>query len=223
MQTPPRKPTPQQVSQLQELPTGVTSQPQYNKEVPPVPRSNSTSGGRPIPPRSDLRSPGPPPAAVGAIGGIPPRSERRRSQELQIRPLNTGYHPTHDHNGSIDLTLATSPVSPVAAEATPNYSRPGGRKESVMSAVRGIHGAGDAIRGTINGTLAKGVGDKGEQERAQAIREQGLNDFRGSGLREGFREKAEGRLRLRRRSGSANRTPGSAAPDGLEKVDEVSI
>jgi len=67
MQTPPRKPTPQQTAQIQELPSVTPLQVQYNKDVPPIPRSNSTSGGRPIPPRSELRSPGPPAAAVELV------------------------------------------------------------------------------------------------------------------------------------------------------------
>jgi hypothetical protein len=62
------------------------------------------------------------------------------------------------------------------------------------------------------------MGDSAEEERMRNVREQGMNEFRGSGLREGFREKAEGRMRLRRRSGSAN--PGGSAGDGLERVDE---
>jgi len=81
--------------------------------------------------------------------------------------------------------------------------------------MKGIHGAGDVIRGSVNSTIAKGVGDTAEQERMRLVREQGLSQFRDSGLREGFREKAEGRMRSRRRSGSAN--PG----EGLSRVDEV--
>ena len=129
-----------------------------------------------------------------------------------------------------------SPVSPVAGRShTPNFSRPGvtptpsepaaappavpaasdhkvGRKESMFNAFKGIHGAGEALRGTVNSTIAKGMHDTAEEERQRAIREQGMSEFRGSGLREqagglreGFRQKAEERNRLRRRSGSAQR------------------
>lgn len=89
----------------------------------------------------------------------------------------------------------------------------------MMSAVKGIHGAGEALRGTVNGTIARGVRDKTEVERSREVREQGLSEFRSSGLREGFREKAEGRMRTRRRSGSAN--PGEGQGHVLDRVDEV--
>jgi hypothetical protein len=63
------------------------------------------------------------------------------------------------------------------------------------------------------------MGDAAELERSRSVKEQGLNEFRGSGLREGFREKAEGRMKIRRRSGSAN--PGEGHGHVLDRVDEV--
>lgn len=143
-----------------------------------------------------------------------------------------------------------SPVSPVAGRShTPNFSRPGatpvpsaapavpaapqaaasthgsgGKRDSLMSAFKGLHGAGEALRGTVNSTIAHGMHDSAEEERQRAIREQGMNEFRGSGLREqagglreGFRQKAEERNRLRRRSGSAQR---QQVGHTLDPVDE---
>ena len=120
-------------------------------------------------------------------------------------------------------------MSPVAGRShTPNFSRPGavqapsaapaiaashpGRTEAILNTVKGLQGASDAIRGTVNGTIAHSRHDRAEEERQRAIRDQGINDFRVSGLkeqagvlREGFRQKAEERNRLRRRSGSVQR------------------
>lgn len=87
----------------------------------------------------------------------------------------------------------------------------------MLGAIKGIHGAGEALRGSVNSTIAKSVGDTAEQQRMKAVREKGMEEFRGSGIREGFREKAEGRMRTRRRSGSAN--PGEGFP-GLQRVEE---
>lgn len=219
MQTPPRKPVPQAA---QELPVPINHQ--YN-DIPPIPQESNTIGGRKIPSKSDLRSSGPPVGAVGAVGSIPARSERRRSQELTVPPLRTGNHSPHHHNASIDSAISTDPVSPIAREDAPNFSRPGvtggSKRENLMQAAKGLHGAGEALRGTVNHTLAKGIGDKAEQERARIVREDGMNEFRGSGLREGFREKAEGRMRLKRRSGGATNL--GSAPQGLHQVDEASV
>jgi len=194
---------------------------QADNQIPPLPGVNSTSGGRAIPPRSELRNPTP------QSSPPPPRSDLRNSQNLSVQPLNTNYSPSHAPTYSNDSAIATSPISPTTRPKTPNFSRPGvtgvtgvtaqgegGKRTSVISAMKGLHGAGEALRGSVNSTIAKGVGDTAEQERMRAVREQGINEFRGSGIREGFREKAEGRMRLRRRSGSAN--PG----EGLARVDE---
>jgi hypothetical protein len=51
-----------------------------------MPRVESTSGGRAIPPRSELRN------SFGAGTTLPPaRSELRNSQQLNVQPLNTGH------------------------------------------------------------------------------------------------------------------------------------
>jgi len=87
-----------------------------------------------------------------------------------------------------------------------------------MNTMKGIHGAGEALRGSVNQKIAKTVGDTAEQERMKTVRQHGIEEFRGSGLREGFREKSEGRARLRKRSASMVR---GSAGDGLQPVDEV--
>jgi hypothetical protein len=139
-------------------------------------------------------------------------------------------------------------VSPIAGRShTPNFSRPAatptpstapdvpaggpgptpaahGKRESVFNAFKGLHGAGEALRGTVNSTIAHGMHDTAEEERQKAIREQGMTEFRGSGLREqagglreGFRQKAEERNRLRRRSGSAQRPQVGHTLDRVEE------
>lgn len=92
-----------------------------------------------------------------------------------------------------------------------------------MNTMKGIHGAGEAIRGTINSGIAKGLHDKEEEERMRAVTQQGMGEFRGSGLREGFREKAGDRMWLRRKSVEQRGVYGSEGPNGLDPVEERSI
>lgn len=80
-----------------------------------------------------------------------------------------------------------------------NFSRPGGKRESIVNAARGIHGAGEALRGSVNSAIAGGFGDQRDLEQNRAIKEQGMKDFTDSG----FREKAGNRL-MRRSGGIAN-------------------
>ena len=239
-------------------------------------RTPSTSGGRPIPPRSELRNSTPPthstsqfqsPTAGGeSYNNIPPRSAKRNSNEFNVQPLNTGNQtpvPPPKNNDPI------SPVSPVesrwdgrggARPTTPNYSRPGvsgqnhqqqpgtyqqqpsqapppvpsqaqaqpehmSKRQSLGIALKGLHGAGEAIRGTVNTKIAHGMHDTAEEERMKAVREQGINEFRGSGLydrsggvREGFREKSEVQQGRRLRKRSLSRGP--QLGHGLDAVDE---
>lgn len=162
--------------------------------------------------------------------------------------------PPPKNNDSISPVSPTSPVGGVRA-TTPNFSRPGAapatqncpsqapppvptqsqtqpeaqphasKGQSLGSALKGLHGAGEALRGAVNSTIAKGMHDSAEEEKMRALRKQGMSDFRGSrlyeksgGLREGFRAKAEvaqGR-RLRKRSLSR----GPQLGHGLDVVDE---
>ncbi|QSZ31102.1 hypothetical protein DSL72_000663 [Monilinia vaccinii-corymbosi] len=85
------------------------------------------------------------------------------------------------------------------ARANVNFSRPGGKRESISNAARGIHGAGEALRGSVNSAIAGGFGDQQDLEQNRAIKEQGLKDLTNSGLR----EKA-GHILKRRSGGIAN-------------------
>lgn len=77
-----------------------------------------------------------------------------------------------------------SPVSPVTASGDENYVGQGqvgsggaaklGRREGMLSTTNGLHGADEAIRRTVNGTIARCVGDKAELERAKVVKEQGI-------------------------------------------------
>jgi hypothetical protein len=97
----------------------------------------------------------------------------------------------------------------------------------LFGAIKGLHGAGEALRGTVNGTIAKASHDTVEEERMRAIREKGMGEWRGSGLseragglREGFREKAGERQRNRRLSVGTG-VHGSEGPGGLGPVEEL--
>lgn len=96
---------------------------------------------------------------------------------------------------------------------------------------KGVHGAGEAIRGSVNQKIAHTMHDTAEEERMRAVREKGMGEWKGSGLnervpmslREGFREKAEGRARIRRASQDRNGIHGSEGPGGLGVVEETRI
>lgn len=241
--------------------------------------SGTTSGGRPIPPRSELRnSPGHSPAnAQGTPSPIntqntsitsptmPTRSERRNSRE--VAPLNTNPVSELPGNSYEQPRTPTTP-SNISRPKTPNYSRPGSsvtnlpqsnmgntttisagttpatpvettpvkehklekKRGSVTAAIKGLHGAGEALRGTVNSTIARGMHDSAEEERMRAVRDKGVGEWKTSGLservpaglREGFREKAGDRLRTRRLS-QGNGIHGSEGPNGLDPVEERSI
>jgi len=59
-----------------------------------------------------------------------------------------------------------------------------------VGAIKGIHGAGEAFRGAVNGSIAKVGGDSSDMEKQRIVKEDGMRALRESG----FREKAEGRL-----------------------------
>lgn len=146
-------------------------------------------------------------------------------------------------------------INPDSRSHTPNYSRPGptvtpphtfdapptsaaamhppaaekqSHRQSLTSAFKGIQGASEVLRGSINSGIAKTTHDKAEQERMRAIREQGMKDYKASGLGErmwGGRvaERGDGTRRLRKRSLSRNGVHGTEGPGGLEAVEERSI
>jgi hypothetical protein len=157
-------------------------------------------------------------------------------------------------NANEGLDPAVSPTSPVRSQL-PNSSHPGvesypsranelgntttisadppqpppkhqGKRESLFGAIKGIHGAGEAVRGTLNAKIAEVSHDTAEEERMRAIREKGIGEWRASGLgeragglREGFREKAGERQRHRRLSAGTG-VHGSEGPNGLGVVEE---
>ncbi len=109
---------------------------------------------------------------------------------------------------------------------TAEPSRPQGKRDSLFSAMKGLHGAGEALRGTVNERIARGLHDTAEEERMRVVREKGVGEWRDSGLREragglreGFREKAGERQRTRRLS-QGRTVHGSEGPNGLGAVEE---
>ena len=116
-------------------------------------------------------------------------------------------HDIHDQNLTSNTNTTNPPRLPINEQQTPNsptkpnvnFSRPGGKRESIANAARGIHGAGEALRGSVNSAIAGGLRDQKDLEQNQAIKEQGMREFTNSG----FREKAGNRLR-RRSGGIAN-------------------
>ncbi|KAL3424185.1 hypothetical protein PVAG01_03466 [Phlyctema vagabunda] len=168
-------------------------------------RRNSTSGGRPIPERSPmLDRPSPSP--------VPQRNPLRDSQNIPPLAVNQPPVPPIPEQ----LRSPVSPSSPVSSNT--NYSRPAAtpvsRRENLLHAAKGLHGAGEALRGTVNSKLAHGMRDEVEMEKQRVIREQGLKEMRESG----FRDKAGDRLR--RRSGSQGLRTGGG---GLDRVDEAVV
>ena len=75
--------------------------------------------------------------------------------------------------------------------------------------------------------IAKGTRDREEEARMRGIRNEGMQEYRDSGLREGFRTKSGERQRERRRSrdgnGGGTGVYGSEGPGGLDPVEERSI
>ena len=268
-EAPPRKPTPQQLQQSQFAPPPRAAPvPPQNAaarteaELSAIPRSLSTTGGRPIPPRSEFlnttnargTSPNPAPTLDPDTAGIPPppaRSPKRNSGDGVVAPLNTNrsagdtdavessVSPTaparsHTPDFSHPSAVAASPSSPTRANfgtttsiSADGPSQPHGKRESLFGAIKGLHGAGEALRGTVNGTIAKASHDTVEEERMRTIREKGMGEWRASGLseragglREGFREKAGERQKNRRLSVGKG-VHGSEGPGGLGPVEEL--
>jgi len=171
----------------------------------------------------------------------PNKSPVRGSNEVNVNepvsPMATGRPKTPNltrpgvGTGSPSTSTSalgnTTTVSATPAVAEPTRSAPLGKRESLTAAFKGLHGAGEALRGTVNSKIARGMHDTAEEERMRVVREKGVGEWRGSGLservppglREGFREKAEGRMRARRLS-QGNGVHGSEGPGGLGVVEE---
>jgi hypothetical protein len=131
-------------------------------------------------------------------------------------------HPQYGQNSHTQAPIQTTPISPTG----PTHSAPQRTGHGLSNTIRGIRGASEALRGTVNMGIAKGVRNAEEEARMREIRNEGMQDFRDSGLREGFRTKAGERQRERRRSrdGTGNvGVYGSEGPGGLDPVEERSI
>lgn len=198
-------------------------------------RRNSTSGGRPIPPRSELRnSMNPPiplntnrttPAPAPAPTPIQPGQNEYEPSPLSLNPTGTPQSPTRtqfyppppttENNYDAYQNTNQIPLSPNPNSAPqPHYSR----REGSLSAAKGLHGAGEALRGSINGTIAKQMGDDADLIHQRAIREKGLREVRENRFPDRV-SVGSGGNRLRKRSLSR----GLTARDGqLERVDERS-
>jgi hypothetical protein len=131
---------------------------------------------------------------------------------------------------TISSGTTPAPTAPPVKTTPVKESKLERKRGSVTAAIKGLHGAGEALRGTVNSTIARGMHDSAEEERMKAVRDKGVGEWRGSGLservpvglREGFREKAGDRLRTRRLS-QGNGVHGSEGPNGLDPVEERSI
>lgn len=208
---------------------------------------------------------------IAPIPAMPSRSERRRSRDGLVAPLNmhsVDNAPRHSEE-------IVSPTSPVRSR-TPNFSRPSGstappiqapipthpttvnpasklpatahtagnfepvaveqplrtktsggkgQRQSLRNAFKGIRGASDAIRGAVNEGIAHSVHDTAEEEKMRALRQQGMTDWRGSGLNErvpvGMKNTFSGRREKRSSFSNEPGVHGSEGPHGLHPLDEV--
>ncbi|KAK6586163.1 hypothetical protein PZA11_001220 [Diplocarpon coronariae] len=134
----------------------------------------------------------------------------------------------------IDNKSAFSPANPAlgtttsVSDGTSPQQKTVGERKGFTATLKGLHGAGEALRGSVNEKIAHVAHDQAEEERMRAVREKGIGEWRNSGLdtrskglREGFREKAEGRINLRRASRDRDGVHGSEGPNGLEAVKET--
>lgn len=190
-----------------------TPTPTIPSETEPSLRRTSTGGGRVIPERSPLRNSNPVPPLVIDHTVDPKSLNAANITNASTTPTNPQTnsqtnHDIHNQNLTSNTTSTSPPRMPINEQQTPNsptkpnvnFSRPGGKRESIANAARGIHGAGEALRGSVNSAIAGGFKDQKDFEQNRAIKEQGMREFTNSG----FREKAGNRLR-RRSGGISNR------------------
>jgi hypothetical protein len=219
------------------------------------PRQNSTSGGRPIPPRSELRpnsslSPTSPTFAAGQQGSInqgpSELAERQYSSNTIPNPYphNSGPQtqdysyrtPSQYSNQSAQSSQGTQGTQYANSQQSyTNTAQPAhhtSKREHIASVAKGLHGAGEALRGTLNSAVAGRMGDDLDAMNARMVREQGLREVRESGVhvpgtdrlagtdRVGGRDRFDmtnGAGKLRKRSLSR----GLREQGGLERVDEA--
>lgn len=96
------------------------------------------------------------------------------------------------------------------------------RKGGLSGTLKGIRGAGDALRGSVNGGIAKGLGDEVELEKARKVRQDGMNNYRGSGIESSvnrLQEKAGARQSGRGGGVLRENIPSAARPIGAVELE----
>ena len=217
---------------------GSSENPNNNTEYTTMHR-NSTSGGRPIPPRSELRNsqnsiPQPHTQPQSQTQYQPLSQYQSQSQYQQpplashppaplspSEPLNSTYcnqpsnaayqnqTPDHaSHQGS------TYPTSSIYSNQSSDHTHHG-KRESLMAGMKALHGAGEALRGTVNSKIAGKLGDEQDAVNQRKVREQGLREVRETGIRDRVPLVHGGKLRKR----SLSRGMGEERRP-LERVDE---
>ena len=84
-----------------------------------------------------------------------------------------------------------------------------------MAGMKALHGAGEALRGTVNSKIAGKLGDEQDAVNQRKVREQGLREVRETGIRDRVPLVHGGKLRKR----SLSRGMGEERRP-LERVDE---
>lgn len=100
------------------------------------------------------------------------------------------------------------------------------RGQSLVTAMKGLRGAGEAIRGSVNQNLAKVDHNAAEVERQRVLKEQGVADWKASGLEKRLRRSREqdaGRSGVGGGHVGSGGIYGSEGPGGLDAVSERSV
>jgi len=150
-----------------------------------------------------------------------------------VAPVSQKNNSHIPQTSNVSQATETTPVAPapVTSKKTAATNAAPPKRQSLRSAFKGLRGAGEAVRGAVNESVAHAMRDTAEEERMHAIRKQGLNDWKDSGLRErvpvgrrGRDGAVEAEQRRRLRSSSQNldtSVHGSEGPEGLGPLDEV--
>lgn len=90
--------------------------------------------------------------------------------------------------------------------------------------MKGLRGAGEAIRGTVNENLARVDHNAAEVERQRILKEQGTADWKASGLEKRLRRRSrEQDVGSNAAAGNHGGIYGSEGPGGLDAVSERSV
>lgn len=87
--------------------------------------------------------------------------------------------------------------------------------------MKALHGAGEALRGTVNSKIAGRLGDEQDAANQRGVREQGLREVRETGLRDRVPPVLVHGGKLRKRS--LSRGLGEERRRPLERVDESGV